>query len=286
MATSQTRRYTADFFCFEEGENRFAPSFRDLLEQSVNGNAPAHSIDSDQTIKYQIRSIRKTSNGNVYMAVFGKLRHGEAPEQATEHSEEVDVQLLPGHGLVEKSHFLFFADINLLVLQRNRNAGGRSHFQSYLNQPQFAERVLVPVLSKDAYRRLVDGGPIKRIEVSLRPPAFTSDEEDSHLKDFIKVFESSGASRMKMTLSVKTGESLAATAKNALLTLSKFGRTSIARATLCDEGEVVDLLVDRVTETFEVKLLQNGRPDPQSMFQGLAEAKDARASTLQVFFGT
>jgi hypothetical protein len=283
---SQKRDYTADFYCFEEGNNRNSTALRDLLAMYNNRHAPAYSINGDALIKYQIRSISSNRDQTVFKAVFGKLRHDGAPEQASENSVESDIELLPGHGLVEKNHFLFFSDINLVVFQRNRNAGSKSHLQAYLNNPTYEKRVLVPVLTQDAYTRLMQGGPLKKVEFSLRKPAFSPDPEDVLLRDFVRVFIDSEATRLKITLSASVGGSLLDNAKEAIVSLAKFGRTSVARATMVDNSEIIDLMLDRVVHRFQVDLLPNGRrPDAQSMFAGLAKAKDACSRQLSAYFG-
>ncbi len=278
------RTFTADFFCLEQDGVVNTTVLRDLLSKHVGGHAPAHSVLGDPGIKHQIRSIQVNKAGTVFKAVFGKLRHGETPEQATEDGDESDVELKPGHGLVDKSHFLFYSDINLLVFQRNTNAGRESHFQNYLNKPTYLGLSLVPVLSKDSYTKLMEGGKIKRMEISLKKPAFALEEEDLLLKDCVDVFTNSNAGRIKLVLSAQIGETLKDEVKDAALKLAKFGRTRVAKATLASDNEVVDLILDRVIKTFDVDLSPNGRPDPTDLFAGLAKAKDECANELKAFF--
>lgn len=281
---STQRSYIADFYCVEQHNQNTTRVLTDLLGQHIGGHAPAFSINGDQGVKYQIRSIGVNKTRTVYRAVFGKLRHGETPEQATEHGDESDVELKPGHGLVEKSHFLFFPDLNLIVFQRNNNAGRNSHFQAYLNMPSYQGVALVPVLSRDSYSRLANGGGVKKLEISLRRPAFALQEEDALLQDCIDVFQNSNAGRIKLVLSAELGKSLKDDVKDAAIMLSKYSRTKVARATLMEDNEIVDLIVDRVVRPFKVDLLPNGRPDPTSIFAGLAKAKDDSGPELKAFF--
>lgn len=281
---SSKRTYTADFFCLEQDGVENTPALKDLLLSNVGKHAPAHSVNGDKEVKYQIRSIEANKKGTIYRAVFGKLRHDGTPEQATEDGDESDVELKPGHGLVEKSHFLFFPDLNLLVFQRNTNAGRERHFQNYLNTPVYQGLSLVPVLARDSYTKLMEGGKIKRLEISLKKPAFAIEDEDLLLKDCIDVFANSNAGRLKLVLSAELGETLKDQVKEAALKLAKFGRTRVARATLAADNEIVDLILDRVVKTFEVELLPNGRPDPMEVFAGLAKAKDECAPELKAFF--
>ncbi|MDA8092321.1 MAG: hypothetical protein M0T84_00145 [Betaproteobacteria bacterium] len=282
---SEKRSYTADFFCFEEDSDRESAAFRKLLMEYSGNHAPAYALGSDSDVKHQIRSIRANRDHSVFMAVFGRLRHGETPEQATERGNDSDVELLPGHGLVDKSHFLFYPDINLLVLQRNRNAGSRSHFQAYLNKPHYKKRALMPVLSEDSYSKLMHGGTVKKLEISFKRPPAGLAEQSAFLGDCVRMFSDSDAARLKMTLTAEIGGRLLEPMKNAMVKLSKFGGTRVARVTMAEDNEIIDLILDRITKGFDVDLLENGRPDPQSMFAGLARAKDACAEDLKAFFG-
>lgn len=285
---ANTRTLSADFYCFEEDGSRKSAYLMDLLDKYVGAYAPTHSIGSDPNIKYKIRSISKSQNGKVYKAIFGKLRHGEQPEQASETDSDKDVDLLPGHGLVEKSHFLFYPDINLIVYQRNRNVGRNTQFQNYLNTPTFSNRALVPILMKDSYKRLMEGGELKKIEVSIRAPILLERQDDPFVGDYIKLFSDSGAGNVKLVISGRSDKPLRKGVKEALVKLSKFGKTRIARATTIDENandDVIDLLVDRVAQSFEVDIESNGRPSSSSIFAGLADAKLQRATDLKSFYG-
>jgi hypothetical protein len=280
---TQSKSVYADFYHIEQQGVNQTTVARDLLASHLNGHAPAHSLD-DLNIKFQIRSISHASNdGRIFKAVFGKLRHGETPEQASESTDDADVELKAGHGLVEKNHFLFFSDLNLIVFQRNGHAGRNSHLQAYLNKPTYAHVSLSPILTQDSYSKLLNGDALKKIEISLRKPAATLQQEDTFLKDFIDSFQGQSIGSLKITLSAERQGTLRESLKDALVTLSKFGRTRIARATLVDDN-VIDLMLDRVTHKFSVPVQANGRPTPSDLFSGLANAKDQRSDDLESYF--
>ena len=280
---NQTKSVHADFYHIEQQGVNQTTVVRDLLNSHLNGHAPAHNLD-DPNVKFQIRSISQAStNGTVFKAVFGRLRHGETPEQASEHSDDADVELKPGHGLVEKNHFLFFSDLNLIVFQRNGHAGRNSHLQAYLNNPTYAHISLSPILTQDSYSKLLNGEALKKIEISLRKPAAALQQEDTFLKNFIDSFQGQSIGSLKLTLSAERQGALIESLKEALVTLSKFGRTRIARATLVDDN-VIDLMLDRVTHKFSVPVQANGRPTPSDLFSGLANAKDHCSDDLASYF--
>ncbi len=283
MATSSQRTYKVDFYHVQQDQVADTDHVRNLLSAHVGGHAPAHSIDSPD-VQFQIRDIAIASaNGNIYKGVFGRLRHNETPEQASATGADADVQLLPGYGLVEKNHFLFFGDLNLIVFQRNAHAGRNSHLQAYLNQPQFSHVSLTQVLTTDCYGKLIGGDALKKVEVSLRKPAAALQQEDTFLSPLIDQFAGTKPNHVKVVLSAEKGTSLPDSFKDSLVKLSRFGRTRVARAVLVDDT-VVDLLLDRVVGSFTVTLQANGRALPQDMFTGLASAKDQCADELETFF--
>lgn len=283
MASGKTRKYKVDFYHVQQEGVSDTDVVRNLLASNVNSHAEAHSLENPDT-QFQIRDISLASaNNNIYKAVFGRLRHNETPEQASTNGGDADVKLLPGHGLVEKNHFLFFKDLNLIVFQRNSHAGRNSHLQAYLNMPKFAKVSLTQILTADTYSKLLNGAPLKKVEVSLRKPASALQQEDTFLQPMIDQFSGKGPGLMKVLLSAERGESLPEDLKESLIKLSKFGRANVARSTLIDDT-VVDLLLDRVVGAFVVDLQSTGRALPQHMFAGLAQAKDQCADDLENFF--
>ena len=286
MASGKTRKYQVDFYHVEQVDIYNTDCVRDLLKSHINGHAPAHCIDNDSNIQFQIRDISATSaDSNIYKGVFGRLRHNETPEQASAKGADSDVQLLPEHGLVEKNHFIFFSDLNLIVFQRNAHAGRNSHLQSYLNSPQFSHISLTQILTTDSYSKLINGEALKKIEISLRKPALALHQEDTFLSPLIKQFQGHSPGHMKVVFSAEKGGSLPSQFKDSLVKLVSFGRTRVARASLIDDT-LIDLLMDRVVGSFSAELQPNGRALPKDMFIGLALAKDQCADDLETFFNT
>lgn len=281
----KTRQYTADFFCFARNEDRSHKFLLNYLTKYLNGHAPAIELEDKAEEKYQIRSITATKNLNVFMAVFGRCRYNQTPEQTTEHGDDSDVELKPGHGLVEKNHFLYFADSNLVVFQRNGNASRYTHLQRYLNRPTYAGNLLIPVLTRDSYQRLEEGGEIKKAEISLFKPKYTFAPEEKFAGEIINLFGTAGAESMKITITAKRDRALLEVLRTDIPKLARIGRARIARIVMKEDNEIIDLIADRISQPMQVELGENGRPLPRSVFEALATAKDQRSTDLETFFG-
>lgn len=287
-AASDPKRYAVDFFCVTKNGNRRTTFLREVLERYSGGHAPAIELEQGVDEKYQIRSIQASRTGKVYAAVFGRCRYGETPEQTSEDGVESDVELKPGHGLVEKNHFLFFTDLNLVVYQRNGSGSSSAKFQRYLNRPAYINVSMEPVLTQDSYERLLQGGGLKKVELSIARPHLQPDSGEQLIQEAIALFGTTDAGRLKITLSADRNRTLSETLRTPIAVLAKLDRTRVARVHLEGENEaveVIDLIGDRIRGTITVPLEQNGRPTAASVFRALAEVKDAKREDLRAFFG-
>lgn len=286
--SSTDRKYTADFYCLTQNGNRKNTFLKDFLTSHIGGHGPAVNLEKGDTEKYQIRSIELTKCGKIFKAVFGRCKYGETPEQTSTDGNESDVQLKPDHGLVQKNHFLYFAELNLIVYQRNSSGSRYSKLQRYFNIPNFLGINLEPVLTGDSYTRIMKGGALKKIEVSILKPTFPLDSGEQFIQEAINIFKTSDAGSVKVSVSADRGKKLSEVMRSSVTTLARFGRTRIARVHLWDDNdemEVVDLIGDRIKQPFSAPLGLNGRPTAQDVYTGLAKAKDDRSKDLEAFFG-
>ena len=250
------RTFTAEFLVYTKDEARNSMFLHTILLGNEGKNTAAVELEPGDKEKYQIRSISKNAAGTVFKAVFGRCRFGETPEQTTIEGVESDVQLLPGHGLVEKNYFLFFPETNLIVYQRTSSGSSSAKLQRYLNRPQYFGVNLEPILTKNSYERLLNGGGIKKVELSISKPYFSSqDQSDKFIGEAVEMLGSSNANRLKITLSAERNKTLSETLRTPVATLAKFGRTRVARVHMEGENdtpEVIDLIGDRIKATFTV----------------------------------
>ena len=245
---------------------------------------PAFALSRDDDEKFMIRSLKSFGAG-VYAGVFGRLRVGETPIQGTEEGAEEDVELKPGHGLVEKNHFLYFATRNLFVYQRSPSGSHYSRLQRYLNLATEAQVVLEPILTTDAYERLLRGGDARIIDVSFQQPRDPELYKDLWLKEAINLMNSVGGINARVRISVGRSSSRLTKIKDAVVALAKGGIARVARVKLEGDDEAIDLIADRIIENITVKLYDNGRPDSEEIYGALQQAEIDRAGDLRTFFG-
>lgn len=283
----KSKTFKVDFYAVTVDGNRVNAIMEDLLKTAPSKDyTEALSLDNGAEEKFQIRSIVSTRNGRVYKGVFGRCRYGEKPVQGTEDGKEADVDLKPGHGLVEKNHFLFYAGRNMIVYQRNSSGSHISRFQRYINQATSRNVLFEPILTRDSYARLMHGPEVREIDVSFQQPKDSSLYQDMFTQDAVKLVKKVGGVNARIRISVgRTNRRLVGKIKDAAVVLAKSGLAKVARVKLEAESEPIDLIADRIVSSISVQLLDNGRPDPEAIYAGLAQAESDRSADLKTFFG-
>lgn len=290
-----TKKVTAEFYAFNTINIENKNKLMDFLSAYKDGHAPSLALDTGAQEQYQIRSIESNKTETVYKAVFGRCRYNEALEQAGENTIDKDVELLPGHGLVEKNHFLFYKNLNLIVFQFNNNASRIGKLQRYLSRTLQVELTLEAVLAEDSYTKLLNSGPLKRLELSIRLPRFKQDQSDSFLYEAIKNFQNDNAGRVKIVLSPDRGCSLSESLRLPFVNIARAGLATVARAKtepaedLDRNGneikdEIIDLILNKVKKSFDVTVDGSNKINVISLYAGLAGAKDECNEQLRKFF--
>lgn len=284
---SRQRTFKVDFFCLtyknkrthEEGKKAF-------ISWAAANISPAIALDDKPEEKYQLRSVTQVGGSNIFKAVFGKLRF-EKMTQGDEAGAEKDVNLDPGYGLVEKNHLLFDAGKNLLVWERHGQASHFSKFQKYINtvipNKRFAlESILLP----ESYEKLMNGGDLRSVELSIHRPKDAEFYENQLSKNAVRMVHDSAADSIK--INIRAGRSstpLASWMKGAIFDWAKSRDVKVAKARVIKFEEPIDLLADRLIITKVISTGNNGKAKSDDIFNALDAAKDEAATSLGKYFG-
>ena len=103
---------------------------------------------------------------------MARLRFTALPEKGARGRRLEALGLPPEAGVGDRCAFLYDTRSHALLLQRNRYAISATGFASYLNgQEHTADRVeFAPVLTREAYQKLVNMPDIRRLEIGLAAP--------------------------------------------------------------------------------------------------------------------
>lgn len=284
MAANKLKSYKVDFFVVTHAGKRNHDVMKDLLADADDHTEALSLVDDDEE-KFQIRSIEK-AGAKVFKGVFGRCRFGEKPLQGTEDGEEADVELKPGHGLVEKNHFLFYSEKNLLVFQRNPSGSHYSRFQHYSNLAAGKPLLFEPLLTSDSYQRLLDGGHVRTLDISFQQPKDPEFYKNLWTKDVVKLIKRAGGVNTRIRIGVgRTTQTLLSDMKEVAVNLAKGGLAKVARVQLEGESTPIDLIADRVIGNIAVKLQENGRPAAEDIYAALQQVRDENNDDIKRFYG-
>lgn len=237
-------------------------------------NFPAISItENDQ---YQIRDLKLT--GTSWTGVFGKLRD-DAPHVIDQNNNESELDLIDGQKLIEKCHFLFKQNVNILVWQTNRSAGSLNRFQIYLSQ-LFDEMVSLPmIMNQEGLDRILAGD---LYEISFhydRPNALFTGKRPKWSKEIFNMLNDVRAAHGKFELRAERNSSLGQKAKTMVQTIFGMSETDKIRVRLTDDSDPIKLFLAPETEKIEVEL--KGRyPDSGTVYVELQSAYDRKRNIL------
>lgn len=292
MTRYDTKNTTFDFFSgFKTSKNNDEEkSISDIFSDMVNEpELPCVRLGS---FEYQVKGLR--SSGNGFHGALCKFRTTDLPLAGKPGGVERELDLDDDEGLIEKNHFLFQNENNLLVFQRNGHAARVNRLSEYLTS-YFGETIVFnPVIQPDAIERLMDEElePVS-LDLSYTPPKnrdfFPDDDWGKRLA--LLAADGNGA-RIKVSLSADRRS--ADTAKHHLwqgikksaAAIAGTNNASVARVKVTD-GNVeypIDLIADRLVANEEVEMI--GRyPSRESIYSSLRRALESKRDELNEIFG-
>lgn len=283
-----SRKFKVGFFVGSVGaggrDGRVSQVLLDLSQ------LPQCPVITSGDVLYQIRELVPFNNGASFRGVFAKIRTSDIPHIGSTDGEEREIDLEDDEGVLEKNHFLYYRQQELLVYQSNGNGSTVEAFGRYFSDIVNHTTVFNAILKADAMRRMMRADLEPRtIELSVarptNPDLYPNDDWSSELFGLM-----AGVDGFKAHIKISaegTGRArgrLMERAKRAAAALVNSGNANIARIKMAGVEQPIDLIADRVIAQVSVEM--NGRyPVPDEMFRALGEAKDQSVADLDAFFG-
>lgn len=286
----ERKAYKVGFFVGKVGADGKAGTVSKLLGDLAESKCPVISRGD----LYEIRDLRSFKNGASFAGAFARLRTKDIPHIGEPGGPEREIDLAEKEGLLEKNHFLYFRQHELLVYQANQSGGGVTRFAEYISDIVNETTVFAPVLQPDAVKRLMSGtAALTKLELSFaRPTATDFYPKENWSKELMHLMRSADAARAHIEISSKgfgrtpRKQHLGNRMKQAVRELVNNIDVRVAKVSV-DEGGVehaIDLIADRIKGRVEVEM--NGRyPVPEKMFAALREVADDNAGLLREIFG-
>lgn len=280
------KTFKAVFFNTQFGYNNTTYFFRDFFppliasHQNITPNLPIQNIDG---LDYQVRNIQRV--GNVIRGIFGRLRD-DAPNVIDNNGTESQLPLQPTDRLVEKCHFMYFINTDILVWQISRDVGSANKFADYFSYLISTLRgdttifSIQPIVDQNAIQRALNGD-VKSIEFKVARPRTPVRNQPVWNQQAFDIMNSVGGASIKMTISANRG--ILRGAQNYIRQLANNNAVSILKVKIDGENEPIDLFADRVDERFTVNL--NGHyPLATDVFNALDAAYNNQRLLLTPYF--
>ena len=235
-----------------------------------------------------------------------RFRHGIAPQKASLNGDRIeDIHLATGEFLVEYYSFAYFPEFDIVVIQRNRNAGSPNRLAAYLRHFGAPKNLqFEPVLNNNAFEKLYQAPLVRSTELRFAVPTSNTlfETENKSLKEVIELGRMHGAAYVTIILSKgrKSGSlSISGTRKlfsDAIETLgvktkrNPQGVTDAKAHTKSGDffgadNEFLDMIEDRMQEEVEVRY-NTVNPTTEDYYQVIIAAYDRRRDEIVQQFQT
>lgn len=257
----------------------------DLLQQlyTAHQNGQPYPHVSGSTVAYELRDFTSLNGGNVFTGVLAVLRD-DAPNIRDDQGVERPIAMQPGDRLIEKNHFVFYKERQLLAWQVNARASHVSRFEQYLSEASGLVVGFDDIISAASFQR-ISQGVVKKLEVRIAAPTNPAlvPATDWTTRAF-QLMSGVGATSIKIDVSTRTSKGLMDGVKQVIHQLKDSSEAESIKVKLAGDAEPIDLVADSIRGKVSVNMV-GLYPDPIDMFRQLQQLKDVKKGELDEFFG-
>lgn len=256
--------------------------FLNIGRQAINGLCP--NVPSDG-LGFEIRDYVRHNRGAVCQGVFATIRD-DAPHIREAQGSERAILLGNDEGILEKNHFIYYANQSVLVYQINMRASHPTRLESYLQTMAGMGHAVTldDMLTRDAWEKLRHG-VVKQFDVTFDYPR---DPANYNPTDFsaenMRIMQAAEAARVRVVLKATHGGGISRWARTTARELKR--DPQVRRLSVKLEGE--DSPIDLFTEVIKDKItvpIQNGYPISNDTFQELEAAKRRAQASIDEHLG-
>lgn len=249
----------------------------------AGGMAPQQIVGDE---RHELRDLYSSNGGAVVRGVLAVLRN-DAPHIRDAGGAERPIELLEGDSILEKNHFMFYRENQVLVWQVNGRGSHISRFEKYMTMCAAGGTVVFDdILSMSALEKL-EHGIVSRLEFRAAKPrnAALIDPANWESGAFDMM---SGADATQITVKVSTKRKSAGLSdeiKAVVHRLLDSDATRKVAVKLKNIDEPIDMLAECLKGTITVDM-DGLYPQAMSMFGALDLAKRAKQPDLDAYFGS
>ena len=242
------------------------------LSQAHGTNLPVVELEGEG---FQIRDLTRV--GMVWKGVFARLRP-DAPHIVNEGGVEREIELDDGDRVLDKCHFLYREQPNVLVWQYNRNGGSLSKMHLYLSSVMEDHIELSQVMNEAELARVL-AGQIYEISFGYDRPDSLGTNPPRWNQEAFDMMSDVHAAKAKFLLRAPRGGHLAPSARERVRQMLNAVGIGKVRVRLTDEDNPIELFMAPLRDEIEVQL--NGAyPAPDEVFRALEEAYSRQSRSI------
>lgn len=242
------------------------------LGQAHGTNLPVVELEGEG---FQIRDLARV--GMVWKGVFARLRP-DAPHIVNEAGVEREIELDDGDRVLDKCHFLYREQPNVLVWQYNRNAGSLSKMHLYLSAVM-DDYIELPQVMNEAELDRVLAGQMYEISFGYDRPDSLSTHAPRWNQDAFDMMSDVHAAKAKFLLRAPRGGHLAPSARERVRQMLNAVGIGKVRVRLTDEANPIELFMAPLRDEIEV-YLNGAYPSPDEVFRALEEAYSRQSRSI------
>lgn len=265
---------------------------RAALDKKVAGQSTVKEIARRN---YELRSIEETEFG--FKGIIGKHRENDLPHAAIIGGEEREIELAPNENLLEKAHFFFYEDYQLLILQRNHICISSNNLGKYFSHQGYVTTLSPVIEPTDLQWLMRDNIKVRNAQISIarpRNPELFRDIQHDFNNSIIATLNSTGSAKINLSMRgdarSKDPEKryLSSPFKRAIREMQSTFDVEKCQILLEEEDSLVthpvDLVADRLV--FTKRIESEGRYPPSfEIWSSLTEARTEKERELVNYFG-
>jgi hypothetical protein len=259
------------------------PAVSDIFLNLSQGQPP-HPHLQDGTVAYEMRDLVSLNGGQVFRGVLAVLRD-DAPNIREAGGAERPIALAEDEHIIEKNHFLYYSDRQLLAWQVNGRGSHISRMEKYLSFVSQGTIGLADVIQPNALHRL-QAGAVKKLKVRIARSQNAA-AIDPHNWEASTFDLMNGIGASSITVEVSAGRALGQLNDRiggVLHRLLDRDDTRALQVTMNGEQEPIDLFADCITDRITVPML-GVYPVAADIFAELEQAKQRNQAAFDEHFG-
>lgn len=269
------KRINFDFFKVISPNSDFRKQLEEIQNMSIEKR---NRMVLGNRVRLEFMNIE---NG-MWLGTLVKVREGVLPRAAFYDKGVEDISLKPNQGIGEETTFLYDPYFEVIIAQYNHHGLKFDAMAEYFRIITLDKEIdFEIIIEPDAYRRLMSFGEVKKFEMKIAAPTSTDfmqgHEMNQSLEKGIELAKTFNAPNISVEISKGyakekiSRKSVMGTVRNLLKQKKNVKK---CRVTGARQGEVFDLIDEKLRYRYELNLSKNQKVTPIKLQEILLDVRE------------